>query len=70
MIESSSESESSVSACLAGGGGGGLAVSALDSSPLSIKTRCGSGEVAVTSVGLLLWVLAATGVLLSVDIQI
>ena len=37
-------------------------------SPLSIKVRRGSGDVSVTRVGLLLQVLAVTGVLL-VDIQ-
>ena len=66
MVDFSSES---VSTCLAGGGGGGSTVSSLvSSSPLSIKTRCGSGEVSVTSIGRLLLVFAATGVLLS-DIQ-
>ena len=52
-------------------GGGGSTVSSFVSPlfPLSIKVLWGNGDVPVTRVGLLLRVLADTGVL-SVDIQI
>lgn len=74
MVDSLSESESDWFPCLAGGGGGSAVSLVLASSlvsplsPLSIKVCRGSGNVSVTRVGLLLRVLAATGVLL-VDIQ-
>ena len=75
MIKSSSDESESVPTRFAGGGGGGssgcggLAVSSALVSllvsplfPLSIKVLCGNG-VSVTRVGLLLRVLADTGVM-------